>query len=383
MRFVSLAWKNALRNKRRSILTILSLAASLFLLTTLQAVLYQFEFASGSPKSALRVITHHAVSFTQPIPIAYKEKILQVPGIEAVTGEQWFGGIYVKEDNFFAQFAVDPVAFLKVYPEYLMPEDQQQAFIRQRNGAMVGKSLAERFGWKLGDHVTLKGTIYPTDLDFVVAGIFTSPTNPPDEGNFWFQWDYLEESTGRPGTTNNFVALARSANDIPRIINEVDAMFRNSSAQTKSETEKEFTLSFSGMMGNIKFLVGAVSVVVVFTLLLVTAATMGMSIRERTSEFGILKSIGFTSPLIVGLLVGESMMIALCGWVVGCLGARVLYGSVNLANMTAGFFSKLDVPPRFLLSGLALSLVVGFLTSAFPAWRASRLNIAEALRHVG
>jgi putative ABC transport system permease protein len=264
-----------------------------------------------------------------------------------------------------------------------MPEDQKQSFIRQRNSAMVGRALADRFNWKLGDHVTLKGTIYPVDLDFLIACIFTSPTNVQDESNFWFHWDYLEESTGRPGTTNNFVILAKSPADVPNVVNAVDALFRNSSAQTKSETEKEFTLSFSGMMGNIKFLVGAISVVVVFTILLVTAATMGMSIRERTSEFGILRSIGFTSPLIVSLLVGESMMIALSGWLLGCVGARVLYSQLDLANMTAGFFSKLPVQTGSLLTGLGLSVMVAVVTSALPAWRASRLNIAEALRHVG
>ncbi len=382
MRFLSLAWKNAWRNKRRSILTILSLGASLFLLTTLRTVLHEFEFASGSPKSALRVITHHAVSFTQPLPIAYREKIQQIPGIEEMSSQQWFGGIYVEEKNFFGQFGVDADKFFTVYPELAIPEDQKTSFIAQRNGAAVGKSLADRFGWKIGDRVTLKGTIYPVDLELVIAGIYKSP-NPPDEGTLWFHWEYLDESTGRPGNTNNFTILTRSAADVPKVIDAIDATFRNPSAQTKTETEKEFALSFSGMMGNIKFLIGAISAVVVFTILLVTAATMGMSIRERTAEFGILKSLGFTRGLIIGLLVEESMIIAVCGWLVGCVGARVLYGSVNLSNLTAGFFSVLRVQASSLEIGFALAVMVAVVTAGFPAWRASRMNIAEALRHVG
>jgi putative ABC transport system permease protein len=382
MRFVSLAWKNALRNKRRSILTILSLAASLFLLTTLLTVLHEFEFSSGSPKSALRVITHHAVSFTQPIPIAYKERIKPMPGVSAIMAQQWFGGVYVDESNFFAQFGVDADSFFDCFTEFQIPADQKADFIRQRNAAIVGKSLLDRFKWKVGQHITLKGTIYPVDLDLIIAGVYTSP-NPPDEGTLWFHWDYLDESTGRPGSTNNFVILASSAQDVPKLINSIDETFRNSTAPTKTETEKEFGLSFSGMMGNIKFLVGSISVVVVFTILLVTAATMGMSIRERTSELGILKSLGFTSGLIVALLVGESMIIALSGWLIGCVGARILYGQVNMSGMTAGFFTVLRVQPNVIAGGFLLSIMVAVLTAGVPAWRASRLNIAEALRHVG
>src|SRR5260221_5938800 len=172
--------------------------------------------------------------------------------------------------------------------------------------------MVVRFKWKLGARVTLEGPFYPVDLEFVLAGSYTSP-NKPDEGTFWFHWEYLDEATGRPGNVNNFVLLCHSREDVPRVVNEVDAMFRNSTAETKTETEKEFALSFSGMMGNVKFLVASISVVVVFTILLVTVATMGMSIRERSAEFGLLKSLGFTSPLIVGLLVGESLFISLSG----------------------------------------------------------------------
>ena len=382
MKFVSLAWKNALRNKRRSILTVLSLAASLFLLTTLQAVLHQFQFSSNSPKSDLRVIVHHAVSFTQSLPISYRPRIVAVPGVEDVSTFDWFGGIYIEQKNFFAQFAIEPEHFLNIHSDFSMPADQKQAFISQRTGAIAGKSLADRFHWKIGDRITLKGTIYPADAELVLAGIYTSP-NPPDEGSLYFHWDYLDELVGRTGEAGTYSVLVRSREDVPKVVSAIDTMFRNSSAETKTETEKEFNLSFSGMMGNVKLLVAWISGVVTFTILLVTAATMGMSIRERTAEFGIMKSLGFTSGLIVALLVGESAIIALSGWLIGCVGARVLYSNVNMAAMTGGFFPVLRVTPEVLLAGLALSLMVAVLTAGVPAYRASRLNIAEALRYVG
>jgi putative ABC transport system permease protein len=382
MKFVSLAWKNVLRNKRRSILTVLSLAASLFLLTTLQAVLYEFQFSSNSPKSDLRVIVHHAVSFTQSLPISYRPRIAQVPGVEDVSTFDWFGGIYIEEKNFFAQFAVEPEHYLNIMSDFSLPADQKQNFIAQRTAAIAGKSLVDRFHWKIGDRITLKGTIYPADAELVLAGVYTSP-NPPDESSLYFHWDYLDELVGRTGDAGTYSVLVKSREDVPKVVSAIDTMFRNSSAETKTETEKEFNLSFSGMMGNVKLLVAWISGVVTFTILLVTAATMGMSIRERTGEFGIMKSLGFTSGLIVTLLVGESAIIALSGWLLGCVGARVLYGNVNMAAMTAGFFPVLRVTPEVLLEGLALALLVAVLTAGAPAYRASKLNIAEALRYVG
>src|ERR1035438_2420592 len=195
--------------------------------------------------------------------------------------------IYIEQKNFFAQFAIEPEHFLNIHSDFSMPADQKQAFISQRTGAIAGKSLADRFHWKIGDRITLKGTIYPADAELVLAGIYTSP-NPPDEGSLYFHWDYLDELVGRTGEAGTYSVLVKSREDVPKVVNAIDTMFRNSSAETKTETEKEFNLSFSGMMGNVKLLVAWISGVVTFTILLVTAATMGMSIRERTAEFGII-----------------------------------------------------------------------------------------------
>ena len=382
MKFARLIWKNALRNKRRSLLTAFSLSASLFLLTTLRTVLFELQAVSAAPQSDLRLVTRHAVAFTNPLPIYYLDRIKRIPGVREVIPGTWFGGIYIDQNNFFGQFTVDPEKAFVVFPEFQLPEDQKEAFRKQRNGAIAGVRLMQRFGWKIGDRITLMGTNYPVDLELVIVGGFTS-INPPDEAALMFRWDYLDELAGRTGEAGWFTILARSREDMPRIIQAVDDMSRNSSAPTKTESEKEFQLSFSGMLGNIRFLVGSISAVVVFTILLVTAATMGMSIRERTAELGLLKSLGYSRGLIVGLLTGESILISLDGWLAGCVGAWVLYSHIDLQAATGGWFTVLRVQPDSLALGLLLSLLVALVATGMPAYRASRLSVADALRYLG
>jgi putative ABC transport system permease protein len=382
MKFGPLIWKNVLRNKRRSLLTILSLAASLFLLTTLRTVVFELQAVSLAPLADLRLITRHAVSFTNPLPIAFLDRIKKVPGVVAAIPGNWYGGIYIDEKNFFGQFTVDPEKAFAVMPELKLPEEQKEAFRKQRNAAIAGTRLFDRFNWKLGDRITLKGTNYPTDLELVLVGRFSS-VNPADEAGLMFRWDYLDESLGRVGEAQWITVVAASRQDMPRIIQTIDEMFRNSGTPTKTESEKEFQLSFSGMMGNVKFLVGSISAVVVFTILLVTAATMGMSIRERTAELGILRSLGFTSGLLIMLLVCESLIIGLLGWMLGCVGAWFLFSQVDLLTATGGWFAMLRVQPDTLALGLGLSVLVGLFASGLPAYRASRVSVAEGLRYVG
>ena len=382
MKFARLIWKNALRNKRRSLLTAFSLSASLFLLTTLRTVLFELQAVSAAPQSDLRLVTRHAVAFTNPLPIYYLDRIKRIPGVREVIPGTWFGGIYIDQNNFFGQFTVDPEKAFVVFPEFQLPEDQKEAFRKQRNGAIAGVRLMQRFGWKIGDRITLMGTNYPVDLELVIVGGFTS-INPPDEAALMFRWDYLDELAGRTGEAGWFTILARSREDMPRIIQAVDDMSRNSSAPTKTESEKEFQLSFSGMLGNTRFLLGSISAAVVSTILLVTAATMGMSIRERTAELGLLKSLGYSRGLIVGLLTGESILISLAGWLAGCVGAWVLYSHIDLQAATGGWFTVLRVQPDSLALGLLLSLLVALVATGMPAYRASRLSVADALRYLG
>lgn len=382
MKFLPLIWKNFLRNKQRSLLTTLSLATSLFLLTSLRTLVKEMEAVSAAPEQALRLVTRHAVSLTNFLPIAHQERIKTIPGVKDVMEGNWFGGIYIDESNFFGQFTVEQDKLWTMYPEITAPEDQKQAFAKVKNGALAGRLLAERFKWKIGDRITLKGTIYPFDAELIIVGIFNS-RNPPDEAALWFRWDYLNEMAGRTDQAGWFGILAENREAVPGIIKAVDEMFRNSTAPTKTETEKEFQLSFSGMMGNVKMLVGSVSAVVIFTILLVTAATMGMTIRERTREFGILKSLGFTRGRLVALIVAESLLVSLGGWLIGCLGAKLLFSNMDMGKLTAGFYPVFRVPADALVLGFLLSLAVALLTAGIPAWRASRVNIAEALRFVG
>ena len=382
MKFSALVLKNTLRNKRRTSLTALSLAASLFLLTTLRTVLFELQAVSVAPQSELRLVTRHAVSFTNPLPIAYLEKIKRIPGVREVMPGNWYAGVYIDEKNFFGQFTVDPEKEALVFPEIKVPEEQMAAFRKQRTGAIAGARLFERFGWKIGDRITLRGTNYPADLELVLVGKFNS-VNPPDEAALMFRWDYLDEAIGRAGEAGWFTILAVIRADMAGIAHAVDEMFRSSSAPTKTESEREFQLSFSGLLGNVRFLVASISAVVVFTILLVTAATMGMNIRERTGEMGILKSLGFSPGLILGLLVGESLVITLVGWLVGCVGAWLLYAHVDLQNATGGWFTVLRVQPESLALGLALSVAVALVATGLPAYRASRLSVADALRYTG
>ncbi len=382
MKFAALVLKSALRNKRRTILTVLSLGASLFLLITLHTVLYELQATSVAPESDLRLWTRHAVSIANWLPLAYKEQIRQIPGVKDVMTVNWFGGIYIDERNFFGNFAVDADKEFKIVSELKIDTPQREAFEKERTAAVAGVRLMERFGWKIGDRITLKGTIYPFDVELKLVGTFTSP-NPPDEAALLFHYDYLDEMMGRRGVAGSFCILAESAEAMPRVAQAVDDKFRNSVAPTKTETEKAFQLSFSNMMGNVKLFIGSISAVVVFTVLLVTAATMAMSIRERTAEVAVLKTLGYTRGLILGLLLAEALLIAVLGGVVGCGGAKLLYSTLDMQKATGGWLVKLRVQPEALVLGMALAAAIGLVAAAVPALRASRLSIAQAIRHVG
>lgn len=382
MKFAALVMKSALRNKRRTILTVLGLGVSLFLLVTLDTVLRELQATTTTPESDLRLVTRHAVSIANWLPLAQREQIKQIPGVKDVMVCHWFGGIYIDERNFFAQIAVEADKEFKLYPELKIAPNQLDDFLRERTAAVAGIRLMERFGWKIGDRITLKGTLFPFDVELKLVGTFTSP-NPPDEAALLFRYDYLDELMGRRAVAGWYIIQAESAEAVPRIAQEVDEKFRNSIAPTKTETEKAFQLSFSSMMGNVKLLIGSISVVVVFTILLVTAATMAMSIRERTAEVAVLKTLGYTRGLILGLLLAEALLIALLGGLLGCGGAKLLYSYMDMQQATGGFLVKLRVQPEALVLGMALAAAIGVVAAAVPALRASRLPIAQALRHVG
>jgi putative ABC transport system permease protein len=378
-RFVT---KNAFRNKRRSILTVLSVGVSLLLLTFMMTVWNGFYIDKGSAESTRRLVTRHRVSLTNPLPAFYREKIRAVAGVAAVIPNSWFGGLYIdnKPEHFFAQFATDPDEFPKVYPEMQLPPDQLAAWQRDRAGVIVNDELATTYHWKIGDRIVLQGTIYPVNLELTIRGIYHWPTT---NRTVYFNAKYLEEAVPTfKGTAGTFSIMADSSNDVAKVAQDVDGMFRNSPQPTKTESEKAFGLSFVNMLGNVKAFILSICLAVVFTTLLVTANTMAMSIRERTREVAVLKTLGFERQTILGLFVGESMALSLAGGLFGCGFAWLLLFAFKSSPM--GFFlAAMKITPGTLGVALVVSALVGFLSSLIPSYNASRVQIVEGLRHIG
>ncbi len=379
-RFVS---KNAFRNKRRSILTVLSVGFSLLLLTMMMSIWRSFYVDNGSQQSALRLITRHKVSLTFEMPAYYREKIRALPGVAQVTPMNWFGGNYKdanKSQNFFAQFGTDPEEFFKVYPEWKIPADQLEAWQKDRAGAIVDPDLAKKYGWKIGDHIIIQGATFPVDLELTIRGIYT-----PDQATntLYYNQKYVEEAVSfLKGQTGFFSILAQSPQDVGKIGPEVDDMFRNSPQPTKTETEKAFQLGFVAMLGNVKAFILSICSAVVFAILLVSANTMAMSIRERTREVAVLKTLGFTRSTILGLFIGEAVTLALVGGILGSF-AGFLLGS-GAAKAAGGFFGDaLKVHPATMLVAWVVAALVGFLSAIVPSYNASRIGIVDGLRHIG
>jgi putative ABC transport system permease protein len=380
MKFFWLLYKNVMRNRRRTLLTVTSIAVSLFLVTTLLTLLNELQNPIETPASALRLITRHKVSLFNSLPIAYRQKIAKVDGVEAVMGSMWFGGVYKDPANFFGQFAADTEQFFQVNADMILPEEQKEAFLKDRTGCLVGNSLAKRFGWKIGDKIHLKGALFQFDPEMTVRAIYAGGA---DLGStLFFHWEYFNEGLNNAGFTGTYTIRARSAAEVPKIADQVDALFQNAPVPTKTETERAFILGFVSMLGNVQFLITSICSAVIFAIILVAANTMAMSIRERVREIGVLKTLGFYNDRILFLLIGESMLLALFGTLLGALGARVLYSHLDIATLTSGFLLRLNVNPRILLTCTAIGCGVGLLAAGVPAWRASRFPVVEALRRV-
>jgi putative ABC transport system permease protein len=379
-RFVT---KSAFRNKRRSILTVLSITFSLLLLTVMMTVWHRFYVEQASTQSAQRLITRHRVSLTENMPIYYREKMRTVPGVVAVAPTQWFGGLYRDErpENFFAQFGTDPQAIFTVMTDFKIPPDQLEAWQRDQAGAVVDSELAKKYGWKIGDRVPIKGTIFPVDLELTIRGIFVAPQPTI---TLYFNWKYVEEAVpfakGRAGT---FDILADSPEDVPKVASSIDALFHNFPEPTKTESEKAFQLDFINSLGNVKAFILSICFAVVFATLLVSANTMAMSIRERTREVAVLKTLGFTRPTILGLYVGEAVTIALIGGVFGCLLAVALVTGIAHAPGMGFFFLGMAVTLPTFLFAVCVAAAVGFLSAVLPAYHAAKVDIVEGLRYIG
>jgi putative ABC transport system permease protein len=385
-KYLSLAFKNSLRNRRRSVLTISSIAVSLCLLGVLIAVYHALFLSEATPGQAMRLIVRHRVSLAQAIPIAYEEKIRQVPGVKEISVWGWFAGTYKDGNdpkNQFARLAVEPKAILALRTQMEMPEDQRRAFLTDRVGCVISDDLAANLKMKLGDRVTIVGDIYPVTLDLKVVGIFTDPDTP---NTLFFNYKYLREALtpGRRDNTSTFIILANSAGVVPQVAKSIDDMFSNAPAPTKTESEGQFALSFISMMGNIKLFLIIICGAVTFTILLVSGNTMAMSVRERIKEVGVLKTLGFNNDAILGIIIGEAITIAIIGGVIGLVFAEVLTAGVGKA---AGTFMPqlrdLSVTPFTALVALGVAVFVGFVSSFIPAWNAAHTNILDSLRSSG
>jgi putative ABC transport system permease protein len=385
MRFLPLILKNSLRNRRRSFLTISSLAISLCLLGVLMALYHALFLSEPKADQALRLITRHKVSITMVMPLHYRDKIRNVAGVRDIVTWQWFGGLYKNEAReqryFFPRFGVEANRMFEVYRNFVIPEDQKQAFLSDRRACVVSRTVAAAQGMKIGDRVYIKGNIFPLDLDLTVKGIYDA-----DDGNegLWFHMEQIEEGLKRLGSNRSFAGtftiLANSLEDVPRIQKAVDEMFANSEAPTRTETEQAFAVSFLAFLGNIKLILMSICAAVTFTILLVAANTVAMSVRERVREVGVLKTLGFTQPKIMGLLLGESLAIALIG---GLLGLLLAQGLCRVLAQGLGAFippDQVTISPPVLVTLLGISVLIGLASSAVPAWNASRTPILDALR---
>ena len=383
MTLTSFVTKSAFRNRRRSVLTVLSISFSLILLTLMMTVWHRWYIDKGNAQSAQRLITRHRVSLTQNMPVYYREKMRTVPGVVAVAPTQWFGGLYKDEkpENFFAQFGTDPNEIFKVMTDFKIPDDQLQAWQRDQAGCVADSDLAKKFGWKIGDRIVIKGTIFPVNLELTIRGIFTPPQ---PSMTVYFNQKYVEEAVswakGRAGT---FGILADSPDDVPKVAAGVDALFRNSPEPTKTESERAFQLSFINSLGNVKAFILSICFAVVFATLLVSANTMAMSIRERTREVAVLKTLGFTRQRILTLYVGEAVTVALLGGLFGCVLATALVFAMAHAPGMGFFFIGMKVTlPTFLLA-VVVAGMVGLVSALFPAYHAAKVDIVEGLRHIG
>jgi putative ABC transport system permease protein len=385
MTLVSFVRKNAFRNKRRTLLTIFSIAFPLLLLSFLMSIWRAFYGDDlRSEQSNQRLITRHKVSLTNLIPSSYREKIRHIPGVTRALPMNWFGGIYkdAKPENFFARFGTDPDEFFDVYPELSLPKDQEEAWKKDRAGCVADAELAKKYGWKLGDRIVLKGDIYPITLELTLRGLFTAklPNN-----SLYFNEKYVEEGVPfAKGNAGFYAVLVDSPQNVNRVSHDIDAAFANAPEPTRTETEKAFGLSFLAMLGNVKAFILIISSAAVFTILLVTGNTMAMSIRERTREVAVLKTLGFTRGTILGLFIGESVAVSAIGGVLGTLIALFFLSGGTHAPQGANLFVialhewKFTAPAAW-----GVAILAGFLSSAIPAYGASRTGIVDGLRHIG
>jgi putative ABC transport system permease protein len=382
MKYSRLIFANLFRKKIRLALTLGSFAVALFLFAFLGVVKGAFN-RGMDVAGADRLVVINRTSIINPIPLSYRDKILRIPGVTYVTHDNWFGGVYQDEKNFFPQFVIDPENQRQVFPELIVPDDQWNAFLKDRQGAIAGAETAERFHWKVGDRIPIKTTLYGGgSWEFNLIGIYHGARPQDDETQFWFQWDYFEEKVPdrAKGQTGWYTLRVKSIDDSVRVAKTIDDEFANSPYETRTQTESAFQANWAKQTGNISFLILAIGTVVFLTLLLVTGNTMAISVRERIGELAVLKAIGFSDLTVLFFVLGESLVIALVGAALG-LGLAVFAVPV-LSKLLNGLLPRLLLDRSVLVMGLFTAILVGIISGLLPGISAMRMRVVNALRRV-
>ncbi len=385
MRILKIIFKNTFRHKLRTGLTILSITIAILAFGMLRSIV-DTVYTSIDRASAKRLVVRNAISMAFPLPLSYEEKIRQIDGVELITSFTWFGGIYKDEKSFFPNFAVEPRALPELYPENIVPPDQIEAFLKDRKAALAGRKLVERFGWKVGDPITLKGTIYPGNWDFVLRAIYKGKDQDTDERLFFFHWDYLNETMKREAPVRadqvgSFsVGLTDAANPAD-VAAAIDETFKNSRAETLTESEKAFSLHMIAMIDAIIVVIRLVALVVIIIIIAVAANTMSMTTRERIGEFSIFKTLGFGPFWIASLILGESFIISFTGSILGII--LTFPAAQVFKEYTSGFIPYFEVKTITVWFDLLWAVIIGVVASLVPTWRAIQIKVADGLRRIG
>lgn len=378
--------KNMMRHRLRSILTVMGIMIAVLAFGLMQTVISAWN--SGVAASAPnRLIVVHSVSFIFPLPLSYRDRIARVPGVRAVSWANWFSGIYIDESNFFARLAVDPEKYLDLFPEFIVSDEAREALGRQRNGAIIGASIAREYKLKVGDIIPLEGDIYPGHWEMQVVGIYTGRDEYTDQSQMLFNWNYLDQtllqtSPGRAGRVGWYIVDIENTDQRATISAEIDSLFANSPAETKTQTEQEFQQSFVSMSSAILTAMNVVSIVIIGIILLVLSNTMIMTARERYREYAVLKTLGFSTFHLVGLIGGESMFIACMGGALGILLTFPISAGIH-RGLPAGWFPVFNIEPLTLILAAASAVIAGAVAAAFPVGRTLRMKIVDGLRQVG
>jgi putative ABC transport system permease protein len=382
MKFIGLILKSARRSKRRTALTVLSVAIAVFLFASLRAILDGFN-AAAAASSSTRIVTIRSTSLIFSMPTSHGELIRNTPGVRDITWANWFGGIYKDPRNFFAQFAIEPESYLRMYPEIQLTPEERHAFLDDRTGCIVGDGLAKRFDWKAGDRIVLQVGI-PTygneDFTFTIRGVYRVASNAVDNQSMFFHWKYADERSIVKGQVGWYVAEINEPDQAARVATAIDRQFANTPNETKTDTERQFQSSFASMFGNLSLLLGSIALAVVITTLFVAANTMAMSVRERTTEIAVMRTLGFPAHMIFLFIAGEALLMSVAGGLVGALLARAVF-SGNLLTVTS-FIPAFGISRENVAVGVALSALIGVLAGIVPATMASRLRIVDALRRI-